>query len=24
MAGGEELGTLTDALTALHPELGDR
>ncbi len=24
MAGAEELGTLTDALTALHPELGDR
>jgi simple sugar transport system ATP-binding protein len=24
MAGGEELGTLTDALTALHPELGER
>jgi len=24
MAGGEELGTLTEALTALHPELGDR
>jgi simple sugar transport system ATP-binding protein len=24
MAGGEELGMLTDALTALHPELGDR
>jgi simple sugar transport system ATP-binding protein len=24
MAGGEELTTLTSALTALHPELGDR
>lgn len=24
MAGGEELGTLTEALTALHPELGER
>ena len=24
MAGGERLNTLTDALTALHPELGDR
>lgn len=24
MAGGEELSTLTDALTALHPELGER
>lgn len=24
MAGGEELTTLTTALTALHPELGDR
>ncbi|MGY1801799.1 ATP-binding cassette domain-containing protein [Blastococcus sp. SYSU D00922] len=24
MAGGEELSTLTEALTALHPELGER
>ncbi|MCA0145838.1 ATP-binding cassette domain-containing protein [Blastococcus sp. LR1] len=24
MAGGEQLSTLTDALTALHPELGER
>ncbi|MGY2085555.1 ATP-binding cassette domain-containing protein [Blastococcus sp. SYSU DS0539] len=24
MAGGDQLTTLTDALTALHPELGDR
>lgn len=24
MAGGEQLTTLTDALTSLHPELGDR